>query len=265
MNDLVSINGTNLYVETAGKGDAIILIHAGVGDSRMWDKQFDEFSKTHYVIRCDLRGFGKSKMASGEFAQHQDIAAILEYLEVKKANILGVSYGGYVAIDFVLTYPEFVNKLILVSPALGGYEFESPEMIKFFTEEEEMLENGDLVSATELNIKMWVDGSQRKIEELNQEVRKQVKEMQMNIFSQIEIEGVEEIELNPPAIKRLSEIEAQTMIISGGLDVIEFQKISKFLAKNIKNEKQIMMSGVAHLPNMEKPDEFNQIVLDFVK
>lgn len=50
MNDLVSINGTNLYVETAGKGDAIILIHAGVGDSRMWDKQFDEFSKTHYVI-----------------------------------------------------------------------------------------------------------------------------------------------------------------------------------------------------------------------
>lgn len=69
---LVSINGTKLYVETAGKGEALLLIHAGIGDSRMWNEQYDEFSKTYYVIRCDLRGFGQSKMSSGTFAHHKD-------------------------------------------------------------------------------------------------------------------------------------------------------------------------------------------------
>ncbi|MCA9928750.1 MAG: alpha/beta hydrolase [Anaerolineales bacterium] len=262
---LVSINGTKLYVETAGKGEALLFIHAGIGDSRMWNKQYDEFSKTHYVIRCDLRGFGQSKMSSGVFAHHKDIAAILEYLEVEKAIVLGASFGGHVAIDFALTQPELVKKLILVSPALGRYEFESPEMLQFFNKEEEKIKQGDWEAATELNLKMWVDGPQRSAEEVSQNVREQVREMQMNIFSQPEVDVVEEIELAPPAITRLGEIDIPTMVISGNLDVIEFQEISNLLADNIKNVKQIVMSGVAHLPSMEKPDEFNRIVRDFVK
>lgn len=265
INKSISINGTKLYVETAGIGKALLLIHAGVGDSRMWDKQFLEFSKTHYVIRCDLRGFGKSKMLSGSFAHHKDIASILEYLEVEKAVVVGASFGGYVALNFALTHPKFVTALILVSPALDGYKFKSPEMLNFFAKEDEMLESGDLISATDLNIKMWVDGPQRGAEEVDQKVREQVREMQMNIFSHPEVDSAEEIDLLPPAINRLNEVEAPTMIISGNLDVIEFQEISNFIAKNIKNAKQIKMSETAHLPNMEKPDEFNQIVLGFVK
>ena len=265
INQLVSINGTNLFVETAGKGEAILLIHAGICDSRMWNKQFDEFSKTHYVFRCDLRGFGKSKMSSGLFAYHEDIAAILEFLEVEKVAVIGASFGGYVAINLALTYPELVIALALVAPALDGYKFKSPEMLNFFAGEDEMLESGDLKSATELNIKTWVAGPKRNVEEVNQKVREQVREMQMNIFAQPEIDDAEEIELIPPAIKRLSEIEIPTMIINGNLDIVEFQEISSFLATKIKNARRIIMPGVAHLPNMERPGEFNQIVLDFVK
>lgn len=265
INSLLSINGTKLYVETAGKGDAILLIHAGVANSRMWDKQFHEFSKTHYVIRCDLRGFGKSKMSSGSFAHHKDIASILEYFDVEKAVVVGASFGGYVVLNFALTHPKFVTALILASPALDGYKFKSPEMLNFFAKENELLENGDLKAATELNIKMWVDGPQRGAGEVNREVRERIREMQMNIFAQPEIDDAEEIELDPPAIKRLSDVEAPTLIISGNLDVVEFQEISSFLAKSIKNATQVIMPGVAHLPNMEKTDEFNQIVLDFVK
>ncbi len=262
--DLVSINGTKLHVGAAGKGEAFLLIHAGIGDSRMWDKQYFEFSKTHYVIRCDLRGFGKSQMSPGAFAYHKDMAALLEYLEVEKVNVLGASFGGYVAINFVLTHPKIVKKLILVSSALDGYEFKSPEMLKFFGEENEKIEHRDLEAATELNLKMWVDGPQRNAEEVSQDVREQVREMQMNIFSQPEIDDVEEVELVPPAITRLGEIEVPTMVISGDLDVIEFQEISKLLADNIKNVKHITMAGVAHLPSMEKPGEFNRIVHDFI-
>ena len=265
VNSLVPINGTNLYVETAGKGEVILLIHAGVGDSRMWDEQFHKFSKTHYVIRCDLRGFGKSKMSPGPFAYHKDIAAVLEYLEIKETVVIGASFGGYVALNFALTYPDFLKALVLVSPALDGYQFKSPEILNFVAKENELLENRDLISATELNVKMWVDGPQRNPKEVDQKVRERVREMQMNIFTQPESDNAEEIELSPPAIKRLSEVEVPTMIISGNLDVIEFQGISSLLANNIKNAKQVTMPGAAHLPNMEKPNEFNQIVFDFVK
>lgn len=265
INDLVSINTTKLYIETAGKGEALLLIHAGVCDGRMWDKQFYEFSKTHYVIRCDLRGFGKSEMSSGAFAYHEDIEAILKYLDVQEINVIGASFGGYVVINFALTYPEFVKKLILVSPALDGYEFKSPDMLKFFNEENEKIEDGDLEAATELNLKMWVDGPQRSAEDVNQDVREQVRKMQMNTFSLPEIEDAEEKELAPPAIMRLGEIDIPAMVISGALDVVEFQEISSLLASNIKNATQVVMSGVAHLPSMEKPDEFNQIVSEFIK
>ena len=260
-----SRNNTKIFVETAGKGKAIFLIHAGVGDRRMWDKQFYEFSKTHYVIRCDLRGFGKSEMSPGEFAHHKDVASILEYLEVEEAVVIGASFGGYVAINFALTYPELAKALVLVSPALDGYKFKSTEMLSFFAEEDEMLERGDLISATELNMKMWVTGLQRNTEEVDQMVLEQVREMQMNIFSHPEPENAEEIELSPPAIERLSDVKIPTLIIHGDLDVMEFQELSNFLAKNIKNAKLVIIPGVAHLPNMERPDEFNQIVLDFLQ
>ncbi len=263
--NLIPVNGTKLYVEKAGQGDALLLIHAGVADSRMWDEQFDVFAKTHSVIRFDLRGCGDSKMSAGTFAHHQDIAGILAHFRLEKVTIIGASFGGYVAIDFVLSYPELVEKLILVSPALGGYEFKSSEMLGFFTKEEEMLERGDLDAATELNLKMWADGPQRDAGEVSAKVREQVREMQKKIFSQSEVEDVEEQEISPAAISRLHRIEAPTLFISGELDVGEFQAISQLLGKKIPNAEEKKMKEVAHLPSMEKAEEFNRIVLDFVR
>lgn len=113
-----SINGINMYFETKGEGKPLLLLHAGVADSRMWDNQFEEFSTTHFMIRCDLRGFGQSGKSSGRFAHYEDIAALLQYLNVEPVSVIGSSFGGYVAIDFVLAYPEMVTALILAAPAL---------------------------------------------------------------------------------------------------------------------------------------------------
>ncbi len=262
--NFTSVNGVNLYFETKGKGDALLLIHAGVGDSRMWDSQFEALSKTHFVIRCDLRGFGQSDMQPGTFSYYEDISALLNYLNVEKASLIGISFGGYVAIDFSLAYPEKVKSLILGSPALGGYKFKTEEVLAFFEVENEALEHGDLAKATELNLKMWVDGPNRTIEEVRDKMREQVREMQMNIFSQPEVDKVEEKELSPPAVDRLQELAMPLLIIIGDNDVKEFQMISNFIAKSVKKVKKFVISEAAHLPNMEKPDKFNRIVIDFL-
>lgn len=259
-----SVNGIKIYFETTGEGQPLLLLHAGVADSRMWDRQFEAFSTTHLVIRCDLRGFGQSGKSSGSFAHYEDIAALLKYLNVEPVRVVGSSFGGYVAIDFALACPEMVTGLVLAAPALGGYEFESAEMLEFFAAEEEALARGDLAAATELNLKMWVEGFNRQPEAVSDEIRERVREMQFNIFSQPEIADVIEKELAPPAIDQLHKIMVPTLVIVGDKDVAEFQTISTLIAQKVENARHEVISGAAHLPNMEKPEEFNRLVLDFL-
>lgn len=89
------INGIDLYFETKGRGQPLLLLHAGVADSRMWDNQFELFSQTHQVIRCDLRGFGQSRNSPGLFAHYEDVVALLQYLKIEAVGLIGASFGGY--------------------------------------------------------------------------------------------------------------------------------------------------------------------------
>ncbi len=115
------VNGTKLYYEVAGGGEPIVLIHGFTFDTRMWDDQFKEFSKQYRVIRYDVRGFGKSSTPNeGEpYSHHGDLKALLDYLDIKKAHILGLSMGGSIAINFTLEYPDYATSLIPVDSSLA--------------------------------------------------------------------------------------------------------------------------------------------------
>ena len=260
----IPLNGTDLYFETRGAGKALLLIHAGVADRRMWDQQFEEFSKSHLVIRCDLRGFGQTGNRPAEFAHYEDLADLLSYLQVESAYVIGASFGGSVAIDFALAHPQRVTALVLAAPALGGYRFESPQILNFFEAEEQALEANDLASATELNLKMWVDGFDRQPEHVNPEIRERVREMQFNIFSQSQGEAGREKKLSPPAMDRLDGIACPTQVMVGEHDAAEFRSLADLIAHRVQNASHLVVPGAAHLPSMEKPDEFNRFVLAFL-
>ncbi len=259
-----TVNGAELYYEIGGQGDSILLLHAGVADSRMWDGQFKVFAQHYQVIRYDLRGFGRSIVPSGAFANHEDVAGLLDFLGIDKAYVIGVSFGGYVALDFALAYPERVGALVLSAPNTSGYEPSSEEILRFCAEEEAAFERDDIMAATELNLRMWVDGPQRKPEQVDAAVREQVREMQTRAFTNPVPQGVEEQSLLPPAIGRLGEIRVPTLVIVGEQDVPEFIELSDIVAKGINGAEKVMIGGVAHLPSMEKPELFNRVVLDFL-
>ena len=105
------VNGANIYYETAGEGEALVLLHAGITGSRMWDAQFEAFSHHFRVMRYDLRGFGKSMVPSGKYTGYGDAAGLLDFLAIEKAHVVGISNGGRVALDFALAYPEKVSQL----------------------------------------------------------------------------------------------------------------------------------------------------------
>src|ERR1044071_4372018 len=114
------LNGTKLYYEALGKGPAVVLIHGGLVDSRLWDDQMRPLSKHFRGARYDLRAFGRSAAAAEPFSHLEDLRGLLDFLKVDKATLVGLSLGGIIAADFALEHPGRVERLVLVGSGLRG-------------------------------------------------------------------------------------------------------------------------------------------------
>lgn len=259
----LDVQGAPLYYEVTGQGHPLLLLHAGVADSRMWAEQVAVFAQHYQTICYDLRGFGRSLLPAGRFASYEDPALLLHSLGAEKAHVVGISWGGKIALDFTLAHPGMVSALVLVAPSVGGQEL-SERVLRFGKEEEALLEQGDLESAAELNLRMWVDGPQRTPEQVDPSVRQRVYEMLYHDLTVPMPEGVEEVSLQPPAMTRLAEIRVPTLVIVGDYDLPEKQELAARLAERMTGAQQVVIPGVAHMVNMEKPAEFNQAVLAFL-
>jgi len=258
-----NINGAQIYYEMKGSGHPLLLIHAGVADSRMWDDQFDAFAEKYRVIRFDLRGFGRSNMPSGSFANYEDVRALLDFLEIKSASILGISFGGSIALDFTLAHPNYVKALILGAPSVSGTR-PSARIKQFWNEEDALLEQGKLDEATELNLELWVDGPHRRPDQVSSQVRKQVRQMQMDAFIKEIPDDIKEVGLVPPAAGRLAEIQIPVQVLVGQLDLQEKVALADDLELEIPNCQKVVLPHVAHMLNMESPELFNKHVLNFL-
>src|SRR5919112_4353346 len=111
---MAEVNGARIYYEVAGEGEPLVLVHAGIADSRMWEGQVAAFAARYRVVRFDLRGFGKTEMVEGPFSHHEDLRGLLDFLGVERTHLVGCSMGGGAVLDFALEYPERVGDLVLV-------------------------------------------------------------------------------------------------------------------------------------------------------
>jgi pimeloyl-ACP methyl ester carboxylesterase len=259
----VQTSGARLYYEEIGHGPSLILIHAGVADCGMWDDQVQDFSHSFRVIRYDMRGFGRSGQAIGQYSNDDDLLAIMEFLEVDKAHLVGLSWGARVAVDFTLEHPDRVTGLILASPNLGGYEF-SPELSSKIEVVDEKVAEGNSRGATELELRMWVDGPARPPDQVDSTVRERVRKMEERIYT-LYSPDASPAAPRRPAITCLSEIQVRTMIIVGEKDMPDILAIGRLLEKEVKGAKLKVVADAAHMLNMEKPDEFNRMTIDFLK
>ncbi len=252
-----------MYYEVAGQGPALLLIHAGVGDLRMWDQQWAAFAQQYQTIRYDMRSFGKSQVPARPFANHEDAAALLHHIGIHKAHVIGASFGGAVALDFALTYPEMVASLILVAPAMGGYP-PSEDIQQFGREENALVASGDVEAATELNLRMWVDGPLRAPGQVDPLIRQKIHDMQYHAFTASIPEGAEDIELDPPAAERLAELHLPVLIFAGDLDVPQKLALAQEITTQVAGAQQVIVPGAAHMLSMEQPELFTGTVLAFL-
>jgi 3-oxoadipate enol-lactonase len=256
---------SDLHVEQAGEGAPVVLLHEGICDSRMWEPQWESYAERYRVVRYDMRGFGQSPPPKGTFSLTGDLVELLDELALGPASLVGVSMGGSVALETTIARPDLVSALVLVAPGLRGHEF-SEETQAGWAQEEAAFERGDLDEVVEVNLRMWVDGPSRSPEDVDPDVRRRVGEMQMRACELWREAGEdsEQEPLVPDWADRLAEIGVPTLVIVGELDRPEMLEIAERLEAEIPNVRRKTMAGTAHVPSLERPEEFDRIVLEFL-
>lgn len=267
--DFLDVHGGKLYYEVSGKGYPLVLLHAGIANLRMWDEQVKEFSKHYQVICYDARTYGKSTSESVEFSNRQDLLGLLNHLNIDKAHLLGISRGGSIAMDFVLEHPQKVSSLIMVASHPSGFDHEDTDLEKVYVaRDEELSEKRDAEAMANLDVEMWVDGPGQKLgrakENVHQKVHTMTLEHYQDYFATFTDKEPTSLPLKPPAVERLSDINVPMLVVTGSLDFSYTHAAAEVMAKAIPNAKHISISNVAHMVSMEKPEEFNKVVLEFL-
>lgn len=253
------VNGTRLYYEAAGRGPAVVLVHGGLVDSRMWDAQMRPLAKHFRVVRYDIRGYGRSPAPTGQYWPHEDLRALLDYLKIGRATIVGLSLGGIVAADFALEYPARVRSLVLVDSGLRGDKqppdpkaanarrvgaSEGPEkFFEAFTQADMLAGLRERPAAREAMRRMMVE----------------------NYKADAYIRAGLPQSPEPPTVERLEQIKAPTLVVVGSLDGHNLQNIADTLAARIPGARKVVIKGASHHPPVETPEEFNRVLLDFLR
>jgi 3-oxoadipate enol-lactonase len=254
----------SVWYDVHGEGPPVVLLHAGVSDSRLWEPQLGSFAQSHTVLRVDLPGFGNSPFETNPVSLRGAVRDAMDAEGVDRAALVGVSLGGNTALELALESLERVSALVLVGAGLPGHDW-SEEVLSFFAAEEEALERGDLDAAVDANLRTWLAGPRRRLEEIDPAQRELVGEMQRQAFMQQQgHEDVRMLRLDRPESERLAEVKVPTLVITGDEDVADIHRIADRLAAGIPGAERATIADAAHLPNLERPEEFDRIVLDFL-
>ncbi|MFC4637857.1 alpha/beta fold hydrolase [Deinococcus hohokamensis] len=260
----VQQGAASLAGEQAGQGVAVVFLHAGVADRRMWRRQLGAFAATHQVVAYDRRGFGETQAAPEPHSPAEDLLAVLDSLNIGRAVLVGCSQGGKVALDFVLAHPERALALVLVAPAVSGAPApdELPAPVEALLEAlEEAEASGDLERLNALEARIWLDGVLGSDGRVQGEARDLF--LAMNSVA-LSAGPVGEERPAGPAWPRLGEVCRPTLVLYGDLDFPHVQERCEALAREIPGAGRTVLSGTAHLPNLESPEAFDAALAAFL-
>ena len=241
----------SLYHSVTGSGPAVLLIHAGACDSRMWGPQVADLARDHRVVTPDLRGYGQSPLDSDPYSDAGDVLAVLHELGIDRLSVVGASRGGAVALQVASAAPERIEALILLAAAAEGVE-PTPDVRAFAAEEDRLLESGDVDAATELNARTWLGP------EADEPTRELFLEMQAHAF-RVQLAAGDDINDEELPVD-LDRITAPTTVVAGTHDLDLFQLIAEHLARSLPSARHVVLPWAAHLPSMERPDETTALI-----
>ena len=257
-----NLNGARIHYERSGSGFPVLFIHAGIADSRMWEPQAAAFAKTFDMVRPDMRGFGDTALPPAPYSGVADLTALLDHLHIDRAHVVGCSMGGTLAIDLALEHPRLVERLVLVAAGVSGSNLGASDAA-LFTEIEDADKAGDMDAVNRAEVRLWVDGPGRREGSAPAAVRELVLDMNGRSLH-TDWSSAESRPIERPAIGRLGEITAPTLVIVGDQDVPHCLANADLITSKVAGARKMIIKDAAHLLSLERPEEFNRLLLDFL-
>lgn len=219
----------------------------------MWEPQWRGLTERFRTIRCDLRGFGETPLPGERFNPADDVIGLLDALGVKRATVVGASFGGRVALELAATCPRRVRRLVLLCGEWEEVESD-PGLDSFAEEEDRLLSDGDVDAAVELNVRTWVGP------DASEDVRSLVRTMQRHAF-EVQLAAGDAAEFDHRAVDP-GAIDSPTLVVSGARDLPHFRQVATELTNRIPNAEHVELEWANHLPSLERPDLVGGLLLE---
>lgn len=247
-----------IYQEVSGTGPALVFINPGALDCRIWDPQWTSFSRSFRTLRYDPRGWSRSEKPNGPFSHLRDLADLMDAVDFPKAHLVGSSFGGSLALDFALAFPDRVDALVLVGAGGPQNGFPLPEdVLRAFAPIGEALRR-----SFAQGIDAWLELDTRLPRD--PELRALLRENALANESYWKIPPSWMEAPSPPAADRLDEIPAPTLVLVGERDHSYTHGVAEALEKGIPNARRTVVKGAGHLVHLERPAVFDDIVREFL-
>ncbi|MFF0269092.1 alpha/beta fold hydrolase [Kribbella sp. NPDC004536] len=236
--------------QVTGDGPDLLLVHAGVADSRMWARQVAELKDRYRVITLDLRGYGETPLVP-QYSDAGDVLALLEELGANDVTAVGASYGGYVVQQVATRRPELFSRLVLVCAPTDNVQPDD-ELRALWAEENKLLEAGDVDGATDLTVRRWIGP------DADDDARELLRAMQQRAYDVQLAAGDVDNEEWPVEPEKIS---APVRLITGAHDFAFFTDSADYLADRLPSSEQVRLPWAGHLPTLERPSEALELLL----
>ena len=242
-----------IAVSFAGSGPLVLFLHGIRGNRRNWIHQIDYFGQHGFKAAAwDARGYGDSDDYDTplNFRDHfvGDVLRAAEYFGARKMHLVGLSMGGRIARNFALRFPERLHSLTLVSTTPGFDALSADEVRRFVTERR---------ASTPDTVRRLLGSRARKeaLDELSDSLSRVREESYRKTL---------EASVAQDRGAPIENIRVPTLVIAGDEDKVYPPRLARDVARRIPGAELVMMRGAGHLPNLERPERFNEILLDFL-
>lgn len=250
----LDLEGGGIFYEVFGAGFPIVLIHDGLAHSAVWDAQVANLASDYLVIRYDRRGYGRSDQPAGPYSDVADLDTLINHLGIQRAILVGSSSGGGLAINYTLAHPERVEALVLVGAVVDGLGYSFHFMRRAYS-------NYSLDEDT--NLDNWVNDPYA-VAPGNDDARSRLEAILRAFPQNLSFEkGRLAQRPEKPALARLAEICAPTLIVVGDRDIPDVHVHAGAIQAGILGARLVVLDGAGHLPYLERPERFNRTVREF--
>lgn len=249
--------GADIHVEVRGRTPQAVFVHGFGGDLSAWDEVWRALGEDFPAMRYDLRGFGRSRARGDEpFDYADDMLRVLDDVGIARADVIGVSMGGRIALNFALDHPERVRNLVLISPGLTAWEWSEDWRARWAA-----ITARARAGALDEAKRLWWEHP------LFDSTR--ASPAAPALWRSIErFSGAQWIadheRAKPPDVERLHMLKPRTLLLSGDQDYPDFRLIADLIAGGAPDVARIDHAGCGHLLNLEAPEACAREILEFL-